>query len=114
VTLKDRNKDLLASLEGVLVFTPSMFPPLDQMLGGWDEYRKSKFERALNEVFDMLNRKVDDLRTLFSDKWCTSEEGKNLAEKYWMQLVGRVTDLLLESGSECTPRSLPWGKRQNV
>lgn len=79
--LTDREKDLSEALLETAKSALSIVPGLGQAIAGWDAYKKSSFDRNLKKVISLLENKVDDFESFFSDDWIRSEEGQRFARK---------------------------------
>ncbi len=73
--------DLLSGATGAFKYFISRAPAIGEALAGIDAYNKSKFERGLKEIIDLLVEKDDDIEDLFSNEWLLTDDGKVFIHK---------------------------------
>lgn len=81
MTLTDREQDAAQALTGVIKSVLSNVPALAQAIAGWDAYQRSRFERHVRSVLEILSSKVEDMEGLFSSEWLQSDDGQQFAWK---------------------------------
>jgi len=81
IKLTTREQNLLAGLKGVMKSALFLIPGLREIASGFEEYKRSSFERNLIEVINFIQQKVDDPKVLFSDEWLKSKDGQIFARK---------------------------------
>lgn len=81
--LTDREKDLSQALAGVAKSAIALLPipGLAQAIAGYDEYRRSQFERTVSRLIRDIQKKVSDIEAFTSSEWLQSEEGQQFAWK---------------------------------
>jgi hypothetical protein len=81
VELTKREKDLAHALVGTAKSALSLVPGLGQAIAGYDEYRRSQFERNVSELIRDLQQKIPDVAAFSSSTWLHSEDGQQFAWK---------------------------------
>lgn len=76
-----REKDALAALSGTAKSALSLIPGLGPAIAGWDEYRRSQFNRNVLAVLQTLQQKVNDVSTFTTSEWLQTEEGQQFSWK---------------------------------
>ena len=79
--LTDQQQDAAQALSGVIKSVLSYVPALAQAIAGWDAYQRSRFERHVRSVLQLLTSKVEDLEGLFSSEWLQTADGQQFAWK---------------------------------
>jgi hypothetical protein len=81
MNLTNREQDMVKALEGTGKSALSLIPVLGQAIAGYDEYRRSQFERTVSKLIKDLQQKVSDVEVFANSEWLKSEEGQQFAWK---------------------------------
>ncbi len=81
MNLTNREKDLAESLSATTKSALSLIPGIGQAIAGYDAYKRSAFDRNVQNSITYLNDKVDDLSKLFKAEYLHTEEGKQFTRK---------------------------------
>ncbi|MBD5803261.1 hypothetical protein AZOA_26970 [Azoarcus sp. Aa7] len=81
MTLTGREKDALEALSGTAKSALSLIPGLGQAIAGWDEYRRSQFNRNVLALLQTLEQKVNDVRVFTTSEWLQTEDGQQFCWK---------------------------------
>jgi hypothetical protein len=81
VELTNREQDLSQALAGTAKSALSLIPVLGQAIAGYDEYRRSQFERTVSKLIRDLQQKVSNMEVFASSEWLRSEDGQQFAWK---------------------------------
>jgi hypothetical protein len=81
VEFTDREKDLSNALTATAKSALSLVPGLGQAIAGYDEYRRSQFERSVSNLISELQQKVSSIQDLANSEWLQSEDGQQFAWK---------------------------------
>ncbi len=79
--LTDREKNLSQALVGTAKSALSLVPGLGQAIAGYDEYRRSQFERTVSKLLNDLQQNVSNVEAITTSEWLKSEEGQQFAWK---------------------------------
>jgi len=78
--LTDREKDISHAMVGTAKSALSLVPGLGQAIAGYDEFRRSQFERRVSSLISELQRK-ENIQDLVNSEWLQSEDGQQFAWK---------------------------------
>lgn len=81
MNLSDREKNALEALSGTAKSALSLIPGLGQAIAGWDEYRRSQFDRNILSLLQTLEQKVSDVRAFTTSEWLQTEDGQQFCWK---------------------------------
>lgn len=85
--LSSREKDALEALSGTAKSALSLIPVLGQAIAGWDEYRRSQFNRNVLTLIKTLEAKVGDLHAFTTAEWLQSEDGQQFCGKVFSSAI---------------------------
>lgn len=81
MNLSDREKDALEALLGTAKSALSLIPGIGQAIAGWDEYRRSQFNRNILSLLQALEQKISDLQSFTTSEWLQTEDGQQFCWK---------------------------------
>lgn len=81
---------------GALKHMLEKFPVLGEAIAGYDAYKRSIFERNVENILTHLKNKAADLESLFSDEGLKSDEG----QKFFRKVFDSAVDAQLEDKQE--------------
>lgn len=79
--LSDHEKDAIEALSGTVKSALSVIPGLGQAIAGWDEYRRSQFNRNILSLLKTLELKVNDIRAFTTSEWLQTDDGQQFCWK---------------------------------
>jgi hypothetical protein len=94
--LSEREQDLVAALSGTTKSALALIPVVGQVIAGWDAYKRSSFQRNVQQLIDDLSQKVDDVEVFFGTDYFQTEEGQLFARK----VIDAALDPQLEDKQE--------------
>lgn len=105
MTLTGREKDALEALSGTAKSALSLIPGLGQAIAGYDEYRRSQFNRSLLSLLQSLEQKVNDVRAFTTSEWLQSEDG----QQFCWKVLSSALDSQIEEKQELFVNALIQG-----
>ncbi len=82
-----RKEKLKSGGNALLRVATSAVPILSNIVGGFDSYQQDCFNKSINKSLEFLENKVENIETLFNDRWLETDNGKVFVQKVFNCII---------------------------